>query len=91
MEDMQNEEQRPPRHKKRKLRWGRLLLFLVIIGLFGAGLFCGIVLVFDTFINPPQKNVVAAADDIIRKDEKLNERINVLLLGIDDGDRAAAE
>ena len=91
MEDLQNEEQRPLRHKKRKLRWGRLLVFLIIVGLFVAGLFWGSVWVYDTFINPPQKNVVAAADDTIRKDEKLNERINVLLLGIDDGDSEAAE
>ena len=85
MEDMQNEEQRPARPKRRKLRWGRLLLLLTIFGLFVAGLFWGSVWIYDTFVNPPQKNVVAAADDTIRKDEKLNERINVLLLGIDDG------
>ena len=91
MEDLQNEEQRPQRHKKRKLRWGRLIVFLLLIGVFGAGLFWGSVWVYDTFINPPQKNVVAAADETIRKDEKLNERINVLLLGIDDGDSEAAE
>ena len=86
MEDKQNEELRPQRPKKRKLRWGRLLLLLVIVGLFVAGMFWGSVWVYDTFINPPQENVVAAADDNIRKNEKLNERINVLLLGIDDGD-----
>ena len=91
MEDMQNEEQRPARPKRRKLRWGRLLLLLTIFGLFVAGLFWGSVWIYDTFVNPPQKNVVAAADDTIRKDEKLNERINVLLLGIDDGDSEAAE
>ena len=91
MEDMQNDEQRPPRHKKRKLRWGRLLCLLLIVGLFVAGMFWGSVWIYDTFINPPQRNVVAAADDTIRKDEKLNERINVLLLGIDDGDSEAAE
>lgn len=91
MEEKQNEELRPQRQKKRKLRWGRLLCLLILIGLFGAGLFWASVWVHDTFINPPQKNVVAAADDVIRKDEKLNERINVLLLGIDDGDSEAAE
>ena len=91
MEDKQNEELRPQRPKKRKLRWGRLLLLLVIVGLFVAGMFWGSVWGYDTFINPPQKNVVAAADDNIRKNEKLNERINVLLLGIDDGDSEAAE
>ena len=34
---------------------------------------------------------MTAADDKIRDDQKLNERINVLLLGIDDGDSEAAE
>ena len=55
MEDMQNDEQRPPRHKKRKLRWGRLLCLLLIVGLFVAGMFWGSVWIYDTFINPPNE------------------------------------
>ena len=87
MEDMQNDEQRPPRHKKRKLRWGRLLCLLLIVGLFVAGMFWGSVWIYDTFINPPQRNVVAAADDTIRKDEKLNENAYIVPGLGDAGDR----
>ncbi len=78
------------RRVRRKLRWGRLLLFLLLIGAFGTGIFWCSVWLYDNIINPPQAQI-AAADDSIRQDEKLNERINVLLLGIDDGDSEAAE
>lgn len=90
MEDMQNEQQEPHRRKRRKLRWGRLIIVLLVLGLFVTGLFWGSVWLYDHIINPPQNNI-AAADENIRKNEKLNERINVLLLGIDDGDSEAAE
>lgn len=90
MEDLQNEQQEPHRRKRRKLRWGRLIIVLLVLGLFVAGLFWGSVWLYDHIISPPQNNI-AAADENIRKNEKLNERINVLLLGIDDGDSEAAE
>lgn len=90
MEEQTNGQQEHPRRVKRKLRWGRLLCFLLLIGLFGTGLFWCSVWIYDNLINPPQAQI-AAADDSIRQNEKLNERINVLLLGIDDGDSEAAE
>lgn len=90
MEDLQNDRQEPHRRKRRKLRWGRLIIVLLVLGLFVAGLFWGSVWLYDHIISPPQNNI-AAADENIRKNEKLNERINVLLLGIDDGDSEAAE
>ena len=77
--------------KRRRLRWGRVLFLLLLVGVFGTGLFWTTVWAYNTFINPPHENVVAAADDSIRDDQKLNERINILLLGIDDGDSEAAE
>ncbi len=89
MEEQDN-EQGNRRRVKRKLRWGRLLFFLLLIGAFGTGIFWCSVWLYDNIINPPQAQI-AAADDSIRQDEKLNERINVLLLGIDDGDSEAAE
>lgn len=52
--------------------------------------FWGTCWIYNNFINPPHVSVTAA-DDKIRDDQKLNERINVLLLGIDDGDSEAAE
>lgn len=89
----ENNKEQPLHHQRtrRKVRWGRLLGFLVLIGIMGTGIFWGSVWVYDKFINPPQLNVIAADDDKIRNDQKLNERINILLLGIDDGDSEAAE
>ena len=81
--------QRPKRTKK-KVRWGRLLMLLLLIigiGYFG---FWGSVWVYDTFINPPQAKV-AVADGKKEDKEELSSRINVLLLGIDDGDSEAAK
>lgn len=89
MEDNNNEQQTPPHRVRSKLRWGRLLCFVILLGAIGAALFFGTVWVYNHFINPPHA-AVAAADDKIREDEKLNERINILLLGIDDGDSEAA-
>ncbi|MDY4921287.1 MAG: LCP family protein [Phascolarctobacterium sp.] len=90
MEDKDINEIHAHRHKRRKLRWGRLICFLVLVVLFFGGLFWGTVWVYKNIINPPQDNIVAA-DETIRQDAKLNERINILLLGIDDGDSEAAE
>lgn len=75
---------------RRRLRWGRVLFLLILVGAVGTGLFWTTVWAYNTFINPPHAQV-AAADDAIRDDQKLNERINILLLGIDDGDSEAAE
>ncbi len=90
MEDRRQRGPERPHHTRRRLRWGKLLVLLVLVGALGTGIFWGSVWVYDTFINPPHVKVVAA-DDKIKDDEKLNERINILLLGIDDGDSEAAE
>lgn len=42
-----------------------------------------------TILQPPKVDVVGASDKITQN-EKLNKRINILLLGIDDGDSDAA-
>lgn len=93
MEKDKNEEHNKPEkrcRKRRKLRWGRVLFLLILVGAVGTGLFWTTVWAYNTFINPPHAQI-AAADDTIRDDQKLNERINILLLGIDDGDSEAAE
>lgn len=87
MED--NKLQRPV-HKKRKLRWGRLVFLLILLSAFCTAAFWGSVWVYDNLINPPQAKIIGADEKIVN-DEKLNERINILLLGIDDGDSEAAE
>lgn len=89
MDDKEKQNLRP-HHTRKKLRWGRLLCFIVILGILATVVFWSSVWIYDNLINPPQA-AVAAADDTIREDETLNERINVLLLGIDDGDSEAAE
>ena len=82
MKDEELEES--PKKFKRRVRWGRLCLFIAIILTIVAGCFFLGKIAFKTFF-APKVPVVAATDDI-GKDEILNRRINVLLLGIDDGD-----
>ena len=84
----ENREIRPVR-KKRKLRWGRLVFVLLVLAVLLTGAFWGTVWIYDNFINPPKVDVVGASDKITQN-EKLNKRINILLLGIDDGDSEAA-
>lgn len=73
-----------PKKIKRRVRWGRLFLFIVILFAIVAGCFFLGKIAFKTFF-APKVPVVAATEDI-GKDKTLNRRINVLLLGIDDGD-----
>ncbi len=83
---MTNQEIPRPHKVKRRLRVGRLLAFLVIgvcivVGCFMAGVFAYAAL----FKRTAPAKTTAASEDMIN-DETLNKRINVLLLGIDDGD-----
>lgn len=71
----ENREKRPVR-KKRKLRWGRLVFVLLVLAALLTGAFWGTVWVYDTFISPPKVDVIGASDKIA-KDEKLNKRINI--------------
>ena len=79
MEENNNQQQPAKRRIRRKFRWGRLLCLLLFAGLLGTALFFGTCWIYNNFINPPHVSVTAA-DDKIRDDQKLNERINVLLL-----------
>lgn len=90
----ENNYQQEPSHK-RKLRWGRLLIIVVALSALLASLFWGSVWVYKNIINPPTKVVVEmeptgekTAGDIV-VEEELGERINILLLGVDDGDSDA--
>jgi LCP family protein required for cell wall assembly len=78
------ETQTPKHPVKRRLRVGRLLLFIIITLAVLAGCFIGGQLAYNAFFKP--KAQVVAATEEIGKDEVLNKRINVLLLGTDDGD-----
>ncbi|MCD7974470.1 MAG: LCP family protein [Phascolarctobacterium sp.] len=76
--------------KKRKLRWGRLLLLLVSYSVLLTVAFWSSVWIYDNLINPPHVNVTVAEESKV-SEEKLRDRINVLLLGVDDGDSEAGE
>jgi len=78
------------RPKRRRMRWGRLFLLLVVLAVLLTSVFWGGVWVYTNILHAPEKKTVAA-DPEIEKDEKLNQRINVLLLGIDDGDSEASD
>jgi polyisoprenyl-teichoic acid--peptidoglycan teichoic acid transferase len=73
-----------PKKFKRRVRWGRLFLLVIIMCALVAGCFFLGRMAFKIFF-APRVPVVAATEDI-GTDEVLNKRINVLLLGIDDGD-----
>lgn len=85
-------EWKRPHRTRKKLRWGKLIVFLLLIGAVIGAFFWGSVWVYDTFINPPQAKVAIADDkkDDKESKEELGSRINILLLGIDDGDSEAA-
>jgi len=85
----ENDSRHYHRPKRRKLRWGRVFLLLVILAVLLTSVFWGAVWTYTHILHAPEKKTVAA-DTTIEKDEKLNKRINVLLLGIDDGDSEAA-
>ena len=71
-----NLPQRP--HRKRRLRWGRLVFFIVLLAAVVTAGFWGAVWCYDNLIAPPKVDIVGA-DSKITADETLNSRINVLL------------
>ena len=54
-----NLPQRP--HRKRRLRWGRLVFFIVLLAAVVTAGFWGAVWCYDNLIAPPKVDVVAAA------------------------------
>lgn len=92
--DENNYQQEPSR--KRKLRWSRLLIIVVALSALIASLFWGSVWVYRNIINPPTRVVVdmepvqEGTTNSLAVDDALGERINILLLGVDDGDSEAA-
>lgn len=90
---MENEIRRPTQKKKRRIRWGRMVIFVLFMAMFVAALGWGIystcVVAKDTY-----QSWVEILDDFQQKkqieknfqDEKFNQYTNILLMGIDDGD-----
>ena len=82
MDEQENERRAVP--PRRKLRVGRLIAFLILF--FGALTGCFFLGQWLYGIFSPPKVPVIAADEEISLDETLNKRINVLVMGIDEGD-----
>jgi LCP family protein required for cell wall assembly len=79
-----NENQQGHKKKKRRLRIGRVFfLVILLIGIGIAGFTAGVTL-YDHFFRADEKKVAQEEEKI--SDETLSSRINVLLLGKDDGD-----
>lgn len=68
----------------RKLRIGRLIAFVILF--LGALVGCFFLGEWLYGIFSPPKVPIVAADEDMTYDETLNKRLNVLILGIDDGD-----
>lgn len=91
----ENNYQQEPSTKRKKLRWGKLLITVIALSALIASLFWGSVWVYKNIINPPTNIVVDmepiddSSGDRITTKEELGERINILLLGVDDGDSEA--
>ncbi len=82
---------RGPKRVRKKVHWGRVIFLLLILGLMCYGLFWASAWVYSSFINPVHSQAATPQNNELHQDEKLNESINILLLGIDDGDSEAAE
>lgn len=88
---MKNQDNEPlDQHPiRRHLRWGRVLLLLVVLAVILTSVFWATVWAYENIYKAPKVKPVGA-DEKITTDARLNSRINVLLLGIDDGDSEAA-
>lgn len=74
---------RPPRPPRRKIRWSRLILLLVILGLIIASLCWAGMYVYKKITSTP---AVSPAVETTKLPEPVGKNINILLMGIDDGD-----
>ena len=84
------QKQGHPHRRRRKLRWGRLVCFLLVLAALLTSLFWGLLWCYNNLIAPPKARVIGANQEIVT-DARLNERINVLLMGLDEGDSEAAK
>ena len=102
-----SERQRLRRTKPRKLRWGRVVLLLLLLLLFLAGLVRGGIWLWSqaaptsqAVVEPVQAAqpapalepaVAAPAKPLYAKPQVATSRLNVLLLGVDDGEYGIAD
>lgn len=83
----ENENEQPRR--RRKLKVGRLIVIVILLAAALTGCFFLGEWLYN-FFSPPKVPIVAA-DESIAADETLNKRINILIMGIDDGDNEYKE
>ncbi len=93
----QQPKDRPPRRTRKKIRWGRVVLCLAIAAALAWAIFKGTVFLYG-LLHPASQQVGTKPAETktelgqkLSASQRLNQRINVLLLGIDDGDSEAAE
>ncbi|HIU64785.1 MAG TPA: LCP family protein [Candidatus Avacidaminococcus intestinavium] len=70
--------------RRRKIRVGRLILLIILFVAILTGCFFLGQALYNFF--SPKPVPIVAADENIATDETLNKRINILIMGIDDGD-----
>ena len=81
-----NQENCKVKRKKKKIRWGRVITFLLLfIFVIGVGGYAGMFL-YNFFVVNNQPVPITTPDKVDISQELLAERTNILLLGIDDGD-----
>lgn len=73
------------RRARRRIRWSRVLVVVVVLAAFLSAAAAGAVYVWNRFTEHPAVASQSQGTTTLAED-KLNKRINILLLGVDDGD-----
>ncbi len=73
------------RRARRRIRWSRVLVVVVVLAAFLSAAAAGAVYVWNRFTEHPAVASQPQGTTTLAED-KLNKRINILLLGVDDGD-----
>lgn len=78
------------RNKRRRIRWSRVFLLLVVLAALLSGIGFGAMYAYNAFFAPPEAPTVTTNNGKVmtelKQGEKLTKRINILFLGVDDGE-----
>lgn len=77
---------RPPRSPRRKIRWSRLFLLVVILAMLITAIGWAGTYAYKKIISVPVTSVVVEPEKTVKLSEPVGKTINILLMGIDDGD-----
>lgn len=87
----QNQNENPRPRRRRRYNWKRIGQFFGCVILLFASFFWLASVIFDKFLSPPHEKIIKPEPTVAAlQEEKLEERINILLLGVDEGDSEAA-